>query len=67
MILKFATKRDINGNRYYLAIDTENKTFSRLPRHWFCREDFIEVTKTDKRRLIETLKKDGYTETNEAM
>ena len=67
MILKFATKRDRNGNRYYLLIDTEKKIFSRQPHHWFSREDFTEVTKTDKRRLIETLEKGGYTETDEAM
>jgi hypothetical protein len=67
MILKFATKRDISGNRYYLMIDTEKKIFSRQPHHWFSREDFTEVTKTDKRRLIETLEKDGYNETYEPM
>lgn len=67
MIFKFATKRDINGNRYYLMIDTEKKIYSRQPHRWFCREDFTEVTKTDKRRLIETLKKDGYTETDTPM
>ena len=30
MILRFMTKRDRNGNRRYLAIDTENKRFSTI-------------------------------------
>lgn len=27
-LLEFATKRDVNGNRYYLGINYENKTYN---------------------------------------
>lgn len=62
MILKFATKRDRNGNRYYLGIDTKNKVYAVTSSHWYSREDFTEVTKKDRRKLIESVKAEGYTE-----
>ena len=64
MILKFATKRDRNGNRYYLGIDTKKKVYALTPSHWYSREDFTEVTKGDRRKLIEAVKADGYKEIN---
>lgn len=62
MIFEFATKRDLNGNRYYLGIDTEKKTFSRERGKWYSREDIIEVGKTDRRRMINDLERAGFTE-----
>lgn len=62
MIIKFATKRDRNGNRYYLGIDTEKKVYALTSSHWYSREDFTEVTKGDRRKLIEAVKAEGYTE-----
>ena len=62
MILRFATKRDSSGNRYYLAIDTINKTFARESSHWYCRDDFAEITKRDRRKLIEQVENENYTE-----
>ena len=56
----FVTKRDRNGNRYYLTVDLVNKTFSRVSR-WY-RSDFITVTQRDKNRIAATLKSSGYTE-----
>ena len=56
----FVTKRDRNGNRYYLTVDLVNKTFSRVNR-WY-RSDFITVTQRDKNRIAATLKSAGYTE-----
>lgn len=56
----FVTKRDRNGNRYYLTVDLVNKTFSRVDR-WY-RSDFITVTRRDKNRIVATLKSSGYTE-----
>lgn len=51
MILKFATKRDINGNRMFFAIDTSKKQYTDNNAHWFCREEIIEVSKTDLRKI----------------
>ena len=66
MTLKFATKRNINGNRTYLAIDTEAKVFSREPQSWYCREEtsdfFAEITLKDLRKLLAKVKAAGYTE-----
>lgn len=62
--LEFATKRDRNGNRYYLGIDTETKTFSRERSHWYSREDITEISKTDRRKMIDQLETAGYTEVN---
>ena len=63
MILEFATKRNINGNRYYLGIDTEKKSFSRERGRWYSRNDITEITKTDRRKIIEQLENAGFTET----
>ena len=62
MIIKFATKRDRNGNRYYLGIDTKNKVYAVTSSHWYSREDITEVTQRDRRKLIEAVKADGYKE-----
>lgn len=62
MILKFATKRDKNGNRYFLAIDTDKKIFSRESAHWYSREDITEVSKTDRRKMIDQAEAANYTE-----
>ena len=62
MLLEFATKRDRNGNRYYLGVDTENKTFSRQCSHWYCREDIVEIGKRDRNKIIEQLETANYKE-----
>lgn len=62
MILEFATKRDRNGNRYYLGIDTDNKTFSRERGKWYGRDDVIEIGKRDRREIIDKLESDNFTE-----
>ena len=62
MILGFATKRDRNGNRYLLIIDTDNKKYARESYHWFCREDFAEISKSDRRRIIDKLMVEGFEE-----
>lgn len=62
MIFEFATKRDINGNRYYLGFDPENKTFSRERGRWYSREDITEISKADRRKIINQLENAGYTE-----
>ena len=55
MILEFATKRDVNGNRYYLGIDTDKKTFARERGKWYSREDVTEIGKNDRRKMIDQL------------
>lgn len=47
MILRFATKHDVNGNRKYFIIDTENKEYSMNNSKWFHRNDFIQIGKQD--------------------
>ena len=64
MIIEFSTKRDINGNRYYLGIDTEARTFSRERGKWYGRDDVIEIGKRDRRKLIDALEEAGFTETD---
>ena len=61
-IMEFATKRDINGNRYYLGVNPDNKTFSRERSRWYSREDITEIGKRDRRVLIDRLEKAGYVE-----
>lgn len=53
MLLKFATKQNINGNRSYIAIDSEAKTYSKNPALWLCKGDFVEITKAAFRRKTE--------------
>lgn len=62
MKIRFATKRNASGNRHYLIIDTREQTFSREPSHWYCREDFIEISMKDRRKLIEDVENRGFTE-----
>ena len=62
MIFEFATKRDINGNRYYLGFDPDKKIFSRERGKWYSREDITEIGKIDRRRMIDNLTAAGYTE-----
>lgn len=64
MVLEFATKRNPNGYRKYLGINTEKKTFSRERGRWYCREDLVEISSTDRKKLIATLENNGFTETN---
>lgn len=65
--MKFATKRDTNGNRYYIATDDAKKIFSKQPAHWYCKEDFIEISKRDYHKLIDQIINAGYIETEKAL
>ena len=64
MILEYTTKRDVNGNRYYLGVDTEAKTYSTTRSMWYGRDDVLEISKKDRRKLIEVLDRQGFTEVN---
>lgn len=56
----FATKLDINGNRYFLTVNPDRKTFSRQDR--YARADDIPATRATIRRLIQQLEAAGYIE-----
>lgn len=58
----FTTKRDTNGNRFYLVIDHGNREYSRHLGGWFHPEDATAtVTRKKLREMVEELKADGYT------
>lgn len=64
MFIKFSTKPDKNGNRYYLEIETENRVFSRVPSKWYsCKDpDIIVLDKAQRRKLIDELENAGFVE-----
>ena len=60
MIMEFKTKRNTNGHRNYLRIDTEKKEYST-----FCHSmimDGIEIKEADRRILIKRVVDENYTE-----
>ena len=59
MILTFATKRNTNGNRRYLTIDTTKKEYTTEDR-WTHRSDLIEVTRAEYNAIIEQADADGF-------
>ena len=47
----------------FLGVDTEKKVFSRESAHWYSKEDLTaEMTKAQRRNLIEELEKSGFSE-----
>ena len=60
MITKYATKRDINGNRYTLIVNDRNKTFDRSYNP-FDYSDYITISKRDRIKLVGQLLENGYT------
>ena len=61
MITKYATKRDINGNRYTLIVNDTEKTFERSYNPYDY-SDYITIGKRDRNKLIEQLIENGYTQ-----
>ena len=60
MLLELKTKRNTNGHRNYLRIDTEKKEYST-----FCRQmtvDGAEIKSADMKSILAQAKADGYTE-----
>lgn len=58
MIIEFKTKRNTNGHRNYLRIDTDKKEYST-----FCRSmiaDGVEVKEADRKNLIKELQENGF-------
>ena len=57
MVLEFMTKRNLNGHRQYLAINTETRVYSmECP---FMVMDGIEVKSRDYKSLVNDLDKNG--------
>lgn len=69
MFIKFSTKVDKNGNKYYLAVDTVNSIYSREPFSWYrCTDpDIIVIDKKQRRKLIDELENAGFQETYNPM
>lgn len=61
MKLEFRTKTNANGHGYYLYIDTNAKTFSRVPDGWVSK-DVPVVAKRDMDIIKAQAIADGYTE-----
>jgi len=59
MLLKFTTKRDANGNRYTLVIDTEAKTVQK-DYNPYSIWDYIEITKKERNALYDNAIENGY-------
>lgn len=62
MVFEYATRRDVNGNRYYLGIDSDNFIFSRERGSWYGRDDITEISKKDYNKLLADVQRAGYTE-----
>lgn len=67
MLIRLSTKRDTSGNRYYIIVDHDKKIYSRQPAHWYNKEDYIEISKTDARKYIEFIESANYKETDAAL
>lgn len=64
MILRFMTKRNVNGNRRYLALDTERMVYTTLSAKMIMEGE--EVTATTIRNIRLACEAEGYKETGEA-
>ena len=61
MIIRYKTKRDVNGNRYFLTVDTDKKTYKKDFNCWGKDQD-IEITKKARREIINQLDEENYKE-----
>lgn len=62
MILRFKSKRNTNGHRRYLAIDTERRVYCTRCRSMIA--DGEEITTTALRNIEKTIISEGYRETD---
>lgn len=60
--LRFAAKRDVNGNRFGAIVDVDNKQFQKGYNLFYFSEDDIEMTKKELYKLLDQLKENGYEE-----
>ena len=62
MILKFVTKRNQNGHRTYLGINTTTREYARQAQSWYCKEEIIEVSHKDLRKILQSCIDNNYSE-----
>ena len=60
MFLRFATRRDKNGNTYKLIIDTTSKKYARENAGFFHRSDYVTMGKRDIEKIQAALISDEY-------
>lgn len=60
MILDFKTKRDANGNTYYISIDTEKRVYSCDYNRFSTPDGCMTITKSDRRALAEKCESAGF-------
>ena len=60
MIIKYVTKRDINGHVKYLAVDHKNKQYARHAAHWIYTPECVQVRLKDLRQLETDAAAAGY-------
>ena len=52
MFIRFCTKRNVNGNRKYLIIDANNKSYNdQNNRMGFSKSDFVVISASDLKKL----------------
>lgn len=62
MIIKYTTKRDINGNRKTLVVDHSDKTYKRDYNTAYNYADYITITSKDRNKIMQQLENNGYKE-----
>ena len=60
MILRFATKNNINGNHNILVIDTDAKQFATCATGFFHRSDFVTVGARDLQKIKNDALNNGF-------
>lgn len=60
--LRFAAKRNVNGNRFEAIVDIGNGQFQKGYGLFYFSEDDIEMTKKELHKLLNQLKENGYQE-----
>ena len=61
MIIKYTTKRDINGNRKTLIVNTEAQTYRRDYNTSRDYSDYITISAKDRNKIMQQLDEAGYT------
>ena len=60
MKINLTLKRNGNGYRKVLLIDTDRKEYALDAASWFTREDYIECNASDMKRTRDRLESEGY-------
>ena len=61
MLLIFATKRNANGHRKYIAMDTSCKEYATALRRPMWKDEMIEVKSADLRNVRDMVEREQYT------